>query len=274
MEHYASEVRVTDTALSLVGKILFDSSGTGFLRVWKRPEPGCQYVIGGDPAEGLEHGDFSCLQVFKRPIAHGDLLEQVAEWHGKTEVDLFAEQSVWLAVWYNMAWLGIERNNQGFAVVKRVRKEFQYPYQFWEHRDMAASEPVTERVGWHTSVITKPDMVSAMVEVVRDELILLRSAQLVGELMSFVTHANGKTGARGRAFDDRAMAAMIALQMHIRCPFREQEEKRVSSFLDQFGLTQRDAHRQFIRRLKEEAVKRSQGEYYDPEFIEEFYAGN
>ena len=33
------------------------------LRIWEKPIPSETYVIGGDPAEGLEHGDDSVLEV-------------------------------------------------------------------------------------------------------------------------------------------------------------------------------------------------------------------
>ena len=33
------------------------------LRIWSKPVPAETYVIGGDPAEGLDHGDDSVLEV-------------------------------------------------------------------------------------------------------------------------------------------------------------------------------------------------------------------
>ena len=43
------------------------------LRIWSKPVPAETYVIGGDPAEGLDHGDASVLEVIV-----GSTGEQVA----------------------------------------------------------------------------------------------------------------------------------------------------------------------------------------------------
>ena len=50
------------------------------LRIWAKPVPSETYVIGGDPAEGLEHGDDSVLEVLA-----GSTCEQVAELQGKVD---------------------------------------------------------------------------------------------------------------------------------------------------------------------------------------------
>ena len=48
------------------------------LTVWERPERWSGYVLGVDTAEGLGHGDYSCVQVID--VKEG---EQVAIWHGR-----------------------------------------------------------------------------------------------------------------------------------------------------------------------------------------------
>ena len=47
------------------------------LTVWEKPERWSGYVLGVDTAEGLGHGDYSCVQVID--VKAG---EQVAVWHG------------------------------------------------------------------------------------------------------------------------------------------------------------------------------------------------
>ena len=55
------------------------------LTVWERPERWSGYVLGVDTAEGLGHGDYSCVQVIDVKVG-----EQVAVWHGRIPPDELA----------------------------------------------------------------------------------------------------------------------------------------------------------------------------------------
>ena len=57
------------------------------LEVWEQPDPRSAYVMGVDTAEGLGHGDYSCIQVLS--VGTGN---QVAIWHGHIAPDLLAEE--------------------------------------------------------------------------------------------------------------------------------------------------------------------------------------
>ena len=55
------------------------------LEVWCKPESNHAYVLGVDTAEGLGHGDYSCIQVLD--VSTGD---QAAIWHGHIPPDELA----------------------------------------------------------------------------------------------------------------------------------------------------------------------------------------
>lgn len=82
-------------------------------REYVKPEPGETYWMGVDPAEGVQGGDFSALQVFNR---HG---EQCAEWADYLPIHQLAaliRQSP-----YPLSKLVVERNNHGHALIEHLQ---------------------------------------------------------------------------------------------------------------------------------------------------------
>jgi hypothetical protein len=88
------------------------------LKVYVQPQPGRKYVIGADPAEGVEGGSDSSLRVM-------DLLsgEECAALEGKFEPKVVFPKMIFdVATWYNHASVLIERNNHGHAVIAGVNE--------------------------------------------------------------------------------------------------------------------------------------------------------
>ena len=86
------------------------------LEVWVHPNPQHGYVMGVDTAEGLVHGDYSCIQVLD--VRDG---EQVAVWHGHIPPDTLATEVYRLALWYNDALTCVESNNHGLTTIVQLR---------------------------------------------------------------------------------------------------------------------------------------------------------
>lgn len=82
------------------------------LRVYKLPELGRSYRIGGDPAEGNPTSDDSAGYVVDDATGEG-----VAVFNGKFEPATFALYLEKLARFYNRAYILVERNNHGHAVL-------------------------------------------------------------------------------------------------------------------------------------------------------------
>ena len=64
------------------------------LTVWREPVNGHSYVAGVDTAEGLLHGDYSCIQMLD--VRNG---EQVAVWHGHIPPDELAYEVFRMSIW-------------------------------------------------------------------------------------------------------------------------------------------------------------------------------
>ena len=184
----------------------------GYLSIWEMPTAGHCYAIGGDVAEGLETGDYCVLEVIDR-----NKMEQVAEWRGHFDPDLFGLEAVKLAEFYNRAVIGIESNNHGLTTNKAIIRAKYYRVYQQEVVDEVFPDQTT-KIGWRTDVKTRPLMLDDMEKALRDGTIIIRSEALISECFSFVRNPKGKPEAQAGCHDDTVMAMAIAIQMHQQMP--------------------------------------------------------
>lgn len=180
----------------------------GLLDIWEEPEPGAEYVIGVDVASG-EGEDFSCGEVLKRTWPNG-LAEQVAEWHGKVDPVALAKLMVILARYYNEAMVSIELNNHGFTTQAEA-KNFYWNFYRWQYLDRLGGNKLTDKIGWQTTLSTKPLLVDRMVATLDADLIIIRSQRLLDEMWKYIRVPGSMSFEAERGHDDRVMASMIAL---------------------------------------------------------------
>lgn len=174
----------------------------GELFIWKDPEPGHEYAIGVDTSEGDINSDFGCAGVLDV-----DTGEQVAELHGRFKDYVFASKLAELGMLYNMAMIGVERNNHGHSVLNSLIHAEEYP-NLYIHED--------EKAGWPTNAKTKPMMIDGkggLAEAIQDKLMGVNSEGFVNECYNF-EYKNKSTkqgmGAADKTFDDRVMCWAIA----------------------------------------------------------------
>jgi hypothetical protein len=178
----------------------------GPLRIWEYPNGDGRYVIGADPSQGMEHGDFSAAHVINARSGH-----VVAVWHGRIDPDLFgSDVLVPLGRMYGQALLGVESNNHGLTTLKAIHRLHYHPIFMQRSPRYKRSIP-TDILGWRTTSITKPLMVDEMNMSLRSGAVVLWDAETIAELRTFVRNADGKMG--GSPFDDRTVSLCITGQM-------------------------------------------------------------
>ena len=176
------------------------------LRIWSKPVPAETYVIGGDPAEGLDHGDDSVLEVIV-----GSTGEQVAELQGKVDPFTFGELAYMLGMHYNEALIGIENNKDGGA--NRVLHEMGYKNIYFEQKDLG--EPYdkhTIKLGINTNIRNRHRLISQARRWMEDRSAIPVSRHLVAQFETFVLRST-KFEAIPGGHDDLVMAWVIAIEM-------------------------------------------------------------
>lgn len=187
--------------------IEFIEDDKGYISIWKVPEPGVFYCIGADVAEGLVNGDYSCAVV-----GNSETFDINAMWHGHIDPDLFGVELVKLARYYNEAYIGVENNNHGLTTLTTIKKN-EYWNLFFSKSYDKISDSVTQKLGWTTSLRTKPLMIDKLSEFIREFYIGIYSELIISELFTYVIEDNGKTNAQSGCHDDTVMATGILLQL-------------------------------------------------------------
>jgi len=168
----------------------------GELEVWLPPLPGKQYIVAVDPAGGGSEGDYSAAQVLD--VATG---MQCAEFAGHVGGLELAQLVTALAGEYNDAWLVVERNNHGSAVLAMAETVCG-----WRRIYAQAGQ-----AGWLTTSVSRPAVLGRLGAALVERPDCFMSRRLLGECRTFVRLPNGGSGARAGTHDDRVMAMAIAL---------------------------------------------------------------
>lgn len=177
------------------------------LKVWEQPQLTKEYVIGADVAEGIS-GDYSVATVVDK-----DSHTVVARWRGDIQPSDFGEAIEQLAQWYNRALVGVEINNHGLTTVQRLRD---LNYDNLYRREAGIDERLetfTSKLGWQTTMKTKPLVIDALAEAIAKDQIIDHDIIFVRECMTYVTDERGRTNAQQGCYDDTVMATAIAFQL-------------------------------------------------------------
>ena len=202
--------QMTITKQGTRGELIFDDKGelkfqavsTGRLEIWKEPEVGTRYVIGGDTAEGLAHGDAQVLFVINHKTEECDAL-----YHSQVPPDEFAADAYNVGKYYNWAILGIEVNKDGLWVNDAIEK-LGYVNLYYRKVFDDITQKITKYFGWKTTSSTRPFSLAALRAV-----FLRRNSgfpmKLLVEMLTFVRNEKGKPEAMANKHDDVIMSAAI-----------------------------------------------------------------
>jgi antitoxin component of RelBE/YafQ-DinJ toxin-antitoxin module len=192
------------------------------LKIWERPFPYGQYVIGADVAQGLTGGDYSCAVVLKLVRRGGDMcFEMVAQYHGHINSLAYAEELMKLAIYYNSATLVVERRGPGDATLHRL-KELGYWNLFRDLSDPSQATFTPDALfGVDTNVKTKGIFISMLQNTIKDartgeRTIIIPDHSTLEELGHFgqemtETGLSYRFKALGGMHDDRVMALALAV---------------------------------------------------------------
>lgn len=183
---------------------LWTPSSKGPIRIFEQPRLGESYVIGGDVAQGLEHGDFSSAHVISAATDH-----VAAVWHGHIDPDLFGDALCALGYFFNTALVAVEVNNHGLTTLKAMQRAG-YPRLFFRRDVDKRYEQQGPQLGWYTSMVTKPLMIDELAMALRAELIV-QDEETIAELRTYVRDEKGQMS--GSPYDDRVISLAIANQM-------------------------------------------------------------
>jgi hypothetical protein len=184
------------------GDVILNPYPSGALEVFKAPEVGTKYIIGGDTSEGLAHGDAQVLYVINHKTEACDAI-----YKSQVAPDELATEAYKLGKYYNWALLGVEVNKDGLWVNDALEK-MGYINLYYRKVFDDITQKVTKFFGWKTTGATRPFCLAAL------KAVFFRKdkgfpAQLLNEMLTFVRNEKGKPEAMAKKNDDVVMAAAI-----------------------------------------------------------------
>jgi len=183
---------------------------SGSIAVYRMPEAGVPYVIGGDTAG--EGSDSFTAQVLNNLTG-----EQCAVLKHPYDEDVYAKELYCLGMFYNEALIGIEANTTTYPIRELERLGYRKQY-IRETEDNFTHRPKYS-YGFKTTSLTRPVIIANLVALMREHAELIHDRETLEEMLTFVRNEKGRAEAQSGAHDDLVMA--LAIAYHI----RDQQEK-------------------------------------------------
>ena len=178
----------------------------GYINIYQVPDTPTitKYCIGGDTAG--EGSDYYTAHVLDAKTG-----EQVAVFRNEFDSDIYAKQMYCLGKYYKNALIGIESNFDSFPIKELQR--LGYPYQYVREQPDTYTGKLEKKYGFRTTQITRPVIISRLIELVREHTELLNDLDTIEELMTIVRNEKGRIEAPSGSHDDLMMGLAIAYEI-------------------------------------------------------------
>jgi phage terminase large subunit len=164
-----------------------------------------EYCIGGDTAG--EGSDF-----FTGHVLDARTGNQVAVLQHQFDADQYTRQMYCLGVYYKNALIGIEANFDSYPIMELQR--LGYPKQYVRTAQDTYTGKTEKRFGFKTTSLTRPTIISKLIEIVREHCHLINDKETLEELLTIIRNEKGRIEAPQGGHDDQMMS--LAIAHHIR----------------------------------------------------------
>jgi hypothetical protein len=161
-------------------------------------------AIGGDTAgDGSDFFTAHCIDV-KTGI-------QVAKFKHRFDADQYTRQIYCLGRYYNDALIGIEANFDSYPL--RELQRLGYPNQYVREVQDTYTGKTEKRFGFKTTSLTRPTIISRLVEIVREHCDKINDRETLEELLTIIKNEKGRIEAPEGGHDDEMMGLSIAYEV-------------------------------------------------------------
>ncbi len=187
----------------LIWDSVFAENERGEVLLFREPEAGKPYTIGGDTAG--EGSDYFTAQVIDNITG-----EQVARlrWQNCDE-DEYSKQVYCLGMYYNTALVALEVNFSTHP--QKVLEYLRYPRLYVREVFDTYTGKLRQSYGFRTDSITRPVLVAKLVEFMRDNIGSIHDRDTLAEALTFIRNEKGRAEAEINEHDDLLLGLGIAL---------------------------------------------------------------
>ena len=179
----------------------------GYIKLYQLPNTPefTQYCIGGDTAgEGSDY--------FTGHVLNAKNGEQVAVLRHQFDADQYTRQMYCLGKYYSDALIGIEANFDSYPIMELQR--LGYLKQYTREAQDTYTGKTEKRFGFKTTSLTRPTIISRLIEIVREHCDTICDSDTLEELLTIIRNEKGRIEAPEGGHDDMMMG--LAIAHHIR----------------------------------------------------------
>ena len=190
-----------------ISNIRWMNDKNGYIKIYQLPNTPAvtKYCIGGDTAgEGSDS--------FTGHVLDARTGIQVAHLKHQFDSDQYTKQMYCLGVYYKNALIGIEANFDSFPIKELQR--LGYSNQYVRETQDTYTGKTEKRFGFKTTSITRPLIISRLIEIVREHCETINDKETLEELLTIIRNEKGRIEAPEGGHDDDMMG--LAIAHHIR----------------------------------------------------------
>ncbi len=188
----------------------------GYIKIYQVPDSPevTNYCIGGDTA-----GDGS--DYFTGHVLDAKTGVQVAALKHQFDPDQYTRQMYCLGKYYKNALIGIEANFDSFPIQELQR--LGYNNQYVREVQDTYTGKTEKRFGFKTTLLTRPTIISRLIQIVREEVDSINDKDTLEELLTITRNEKGRIEAPEGGHDDQMMGLAIAHQVRGQVVFDTEE---------------------------------------------------
>jgi phage terminase large subunit len=207
----------------------------GYINLYQMPNSPIitRYCIGGDTSgEGSDY--------FTGHVLDAKTGMQVAVLKHQFDPDQYTKQMYCLGKWYGTlnrcsqdALIGIEANFDSFPI--RELSRLGYTAQYVREKIDEYTGKMEKRFGFKTTSITRPTIISNLIQVVREHTETLNDKDTLEELLTIIRNEKGRIEAPEGGHDDQMMGLAIAHEIRSQVVFTQEVMTPYPEFRE-FGM--------------------------------------
>lgn len=186
-----------------ISNIKWQNDRNGYINIYRIPNTPeiTKYCIGGDTAgEGSDY--------FTAHVLDARTGIQVATLKQQFDADQYTKQMYCLGMYYKYALIGIEANFDSFPIMELQR--LGYMNQYVRESQDTYTGKTEKRFGFKTTSLTRPTIISRLIEIVREHVNTINDKDTLEELLTIVRNEKGRIEAPEGGHDDQMMGLAIA----------------------------------------------------------------
>lgn len=178
---------------------------TGPIKIYREPERGVPYVLGGDTSgEGSDKNTGTVIDNTDE--------NTVATLEQEKDETSYTIQIYCLGMYYNKALVGLETNFSTYPT-QMLAEEYMYPNLYVREKVDDYTEKKYTSFGFETNKKTRPLILANLQRIINQETSKIKDIEILREALTFIKNEKGRAEAQQGCHDDKILGTAITYEI-------------------------------------------------------------